>query len=359
MIAIILIMDFKNLTYDELCEILEKFNKPNYIAKNIYSWVYKRNISDFNLMTDIAKNLREYFSSNYSISFLKADKVLKSNDNTHKFLFKLEDNNFIESVLIPHEKRLTLCISSQVGCKMNCAFCKTGEDGFIRNLKVNEIVNQIHTVNYLASSELGFKTDDSNFRAITNLVFMGMGEPLDNIEAVIKAISIVNNDNAFGIGNRKITVSTCGIPFKMKEFKLKCSAKLALSLNASNDALRNKLMPINKTYNIKNLIDTIKSIDLKPHDFITIEYILFENLNSKKEDALELANLLKGLKVKVNLLKYNKVNSNDLLVSPSDNTVFKFNEILNSNNIITRIRESRGLDINAACGQLSNLKGLL
>jgi len=350
-------MDFKNLSYDELCVILEKFNKASYVAKNIYAWVYKRNICDFNSMTDIAKNLREYFSLNYNINFLKVDKVLKSTDNTHKFLFKLEDNNFIEAVLIPHESRLTLCISSQVGCKMNCLFCRTGKDGFIRNLKVSEIVNQIHTVNYLAVKELGFKTDDSNFRAITNLVFMGMGEPLDNMEAVIKAISIVNNDNALGIGNRKITVSTCGIPSKMKEFKIKCSAKLALSLNASNDILRNKLMPVNKTYNIKSIIDTIKSINLKPHDFITIEYILFENLNSKAEHALELVKLLKDLKIKVNLLKYNQIDNDDsFLRSPDDSTVFKFNEILNSRGIISRVRESRGLDINAACGQLCNNK---
>ena len=346
--------DFKNLTFIELSGILASFNKPAYLSKNIYTWVYKRGITDFNLMTDISKNIREHFVNNYSISFLNVLKKETSTDGTVKFLFELEDKNTIESVLIPHDSRVTLCISSQVGCKMGCTFCNTAKQDFTRNLTVAEIVNQIHTANHVAVNTLNYKTDDSKIRAITNIVFMGMGEPLDNMENVINAIEVVANDNAFGFGKRKITVSTCGLAEEMLIFKKKSMAKLALSLNAVNDELRSKIMPINKKYNISDLINTIDNIILKPHDFITIEYILFKGLNDSKEDAYKLASLLENLKIKVNLLYYNPHSKKDKFQSPSHDSIFAFNEILNSKAVISRVRESRGKDINAACGQLKS-----
>lgn len=345
---------FKNLTYQKLVELLEEFQKPEYTAKNIFSWVYKRNISDFNSMTDIAKNLRAYFTENYEINYLKELKREVSKDKTVKFLFELEDSNTIESVLIPHDSRLTLCISSQVGCKMGCEFCLTSKQGFLRNLETAEIVNQIHTVNKIALTELGFLPDDSEFRVITNIVFMGMGEPLDNMDNVIDAIDIVSNDNAFGFGKRKITVSTCGIANKMTEFKERCGVKLALSLNAVTDNFRDKIMPINHKYNIHKLLETIKNLNLKTHDFVTIEYILFKGLNDSLKEAETLVKLLRSLPVKVNLLYYNSHSLSDEFRSPEDTDIIKFNEYLNQKGLIARVRESRGKDISAACGQLKS-----
>lgn len=346
--------DFKNLRYEKLLEILADFNKPEYVAKNIYSWVYKRNISDFNQMTDIAKNLRSYFIENYELNYLKEAKREISRDKTVKFLFELKDSNTIESVLIPHDGRLTICISSQVGCKMGCTFCQTSKQGFLRNLETSEIVNQIHTVNKIALTELKFLPDDSEYRVITNIVFMGMGEPLDNMDNVIEAIDIVSNDNAYGFGKRKITVSTCGLANKMIEFKERCGAKLALSLNSVNDNFRDQIMPINQKFNIEKLIETINKLNLKTHDFVTIEYILFKGLNDSLKEAEILSKLLINLPIKVNLLYYNSHSDSNNFKSPSDADIFKFNELLNSKGIIARVRESRGKDISAACGQLKS-----
>ncbi|MCX6112876.1 MAG: 23S rRNA (adenine(2503)-C(2))-methyltransferase RlmN [Proteobacteria bacterium] len=347
-------MEFKDLTMKELTTIVAGFGKPAYSAKNIFKWIYKRRVEDFNQMTDIANELRSYFSQNYKISGLKIIETEKAKDGCIKFLFELKDGQTIESVLIPKEDRITVCVSTQVGCKMGCTFCCTAKQGFTRDLSTSEIVNQVMDINYYAKEQLGFKTDDSGFRTITNIVFMGMGEPLDNIEAVIKAVDILTDHNALAFGTRKITVSTCGLIPQMFEFKKRSGVKLAISLNAANDELRDKIMPINKTYKINELISSIKKLPLKSLEFITIEYILFRGLNDSKKDAETLAKLLKDLPVKVNLIPFNPHPGAPDFDAPDVKTLSDFYDYLASKGVICNVRHSRGTDISAACGQLKS-----
>lgn len=349
-------MDIRDLTLKDITDIVIAKGKPAYSAKNIFKWIYKRSVMDFSLMTDISKELRQYFFDNYTVYNPEIVKTQKSKDGCVKFLFRLIDGETIESVLIPKEDRVTVCVSTQVGCKMNCVFCSTATQGFKRDLSPSEIITQVLTVNNYAIKELNYKTDDSKIRAITNIVFMGMGEPLDNIDNVIKTIDILSDHNSIGFGLRKITVSTCGLVPKMMDFKKRCGAKLALSLNASNDETRTKLMPINKTYPIKELVSTIRKLPLKAQEFVTIEYVLFKGLNDSKENAHELAKLLKGLEVKVNLIPYNSGALAKELRSPSLADLSEFYDYLASEGVICNVRHSRGDDISAACGQLKSSK---
>jgi 23S rRNA (adenine2503-C2)-methyltransferase len=347
-------MNFKDLTLKDLTAIVKELGKPAYAAKNMYKWVYKKRNNDFEQMTDIAKELRAYFSENYKISPLKIVKTEKAKDGCVKFLFELKDGQTIESVLIPKEDRTTVCVSTQVGCKMGCTFCCTSTQGFTRDLTPSEIVDQVMEINDYAKNTLGYETDDSGIRTITNIVFMGMGEPLDNVNAVIKAIEILSDDNALGFGLRKITVSTCGIIPKMFEFKEQCGAKLAISLNASNDEFRNRIMPINKTYKIKDLVTAMKKLPLKNQEFMTIEYIIFKGMNDSKNDAVELARLLKGLNVKVNLIPFNPHPGAPGFDAPDTQTLRDFYDYLAGVGVICNVRHSRGSDISAACGQLKS-----
>lgn len=336
--------DLKSITYENLVKIAKELGYKSYVAGNIFTWVYKRRIENFDEMTDISKEFRKYLKDKFYISKLNLLEKEKSKDSTIKFLFELFDKESIESVLIPHEGRLTVCVSTQVGCKMNCAFCCTAKQGFTRNLETSEIVNQILFINdYL-------KSENKN---ITNVVFMGMGEPLDNMENVIDAIAIISNDFSIGFGMRKITVSTSGLIDKIIDFKKKCGARLAISLNSADNTLRTKLMPVNNKYPLKDLIKTIKTINLKSHEFVTIEYIMFKDLNDSKSDAVNLANLLKNLPIKLNLIPFNPY-ENSPFKTPSMSVVSDFYDYLASKGIICNVRHSRGSDISAACGQLKS-----
>lgn len=349
-------MEFKDLTLKELTEIVAGLGKPVYTAKNMFKWVYKKSATDFEQMSDVSKELRSYFSQNYTISGLKILETEKAKDGCVKFLFQLNDKETVESVIIPKEDRVTVCVSTQVGCKMACAFCCTATQGFKRNLSPSEIINQVIEINNYAKNELSFPTDDSGIRTVSNIVFMGMGEPMDNLDAVVKAIDILVDHNSLAFGTRKITVSTCGLIPQMFEFKERSGVKLAISLNAVDDELRDSIMPVNKTYKINELIGSIKKLPLKSLEFITIEYILFRGLNDSKKDAEKLVKLLKNQPVKVNLIPFNPHSSAPSFEAPSTKSLSDFYDYLAGHGVICNVRHSRGSDISAACGQLRSKK---
>ena len=349
-------MEFKDLTLKELTEIVAGLGKPVYTAKNIFKWIYKRGVNDFEQMSDVSKELRAYLSKNYTLSGLKILEIEKAKDRCIKFLFELNDKETIESVLIPKADRVTVCVSTQVGCKMACAFCCTAIQGFKRDLRASEIVDQVIAINNYAKNELSYPTDDSGIRTVSNIVFMGMGEPMDNLEAVIKAIDILTDHNSLAFGTRKITVSTCGLIPEMFEFKKRSGVKLAISLNAVDDVFRDEIMPVNKTYKISELIGSIKKLPLKSLEFITIEYILFKGLNDSKKDAEKLALLLKDLPIKLNLIPFNAHAAAPSFEAPSTKTLSDFYDYLTGQGVICNVRHSRGSDISAACGQLRSKK---
>ncbi|HOW16741.1 MAG TPA: 23S rRNA (adenine(2503)-C(2))-methyltransferase RlmN [bacterium] len=349
-------MYFEDLTLDKLTNIVKEWGKPAFNSKNLYRWFYKRSVRDYSLMSDVSKELREKLSLQYIPYSLKLIETENSKDGCVKFLFELQDKETIESVLIPKEDRLTLCVSTQVGCKMGCTFCCTAKQGLSRSLACSEIVAQIQFTNTYARDVLKKAVDDGGYRAVTNIVFMGMGEPLDNMDNVIDAITVISDDNGLAFGLRKITVSTCGLVPKIFEFRDRCNAKLAISLNAITDDVRDKIMPVNKAYPIKELLKVIKSVGSRKQDFVTIEYILFGGLNDSKQDAVSLSKLLKGLNVKVNLIPFNFNPMTPELVSPTDKSIYDFYEVLVEKGIVCNVRHSRGIDINAACGQLKSKK---
>jgi 23S rRNA (adenine2503-C2)-methyltransferase len=296
-------------------------------------------VSSIDGITEFSKELREVLDKNAYISDLTLVHMKKSSDGTEKFLFSLEDGNTIESVLIPDEGRLTLCISSQVGCAMGCRFCLTGQGGFIRNLKAYEIVDQIIFVNRFARPE-----------SISNVVLMGMGEPLANFDEVVDALWRIVD--FIGISKRRITLSTAGIVPKLRLFAEKApEVNLAISLNATTDEERSELMPINKTYPIPQLIAACRKYPLQPTRKITFEYVLIDGKNDSIEDALRLVHLLKGIRCKVNLIPLN-IHPESSLKRPSDKKILAFQNILLKNKVRALIRGSKGQDILAACGQL-------
>lgn len=321
---------------------IKKINQPAYRRRQILSWVYQKNIFHFGQMLNLPIGLRQNLEDLFSIIPLElSQKEVSSRDATAKYLFKLEDNNFIESVLIPAYQRNTICVSTQVGCRFACRFCASGLLGFRRNLTTAEIVAQI----------LFIKKDILPQR-ISNLVIMGMGEPLDNYDKVMKAIRIFNSPECFNIGARKITISTSGlIPGIGQLAKENLQIELSVSLHAAGDNLRSRLMPVNKKYPLKDLIAAAKEYTRKTGRLITFEYILIGGINDSEEDALTLVNLLKGMNCQVNLIPYNPVKELDF-IPPSGKSMRRFSQILQENKLNFTLRRERGSDINSACGQL-------
>jgi 23S rRNA (adenine2503-C2)-methyltransferase len=343
----------KNLNKEALKKALSDLSDKSYVIDNIFRAIYQRGIKNFSDITDVSKDLRLFLNNNYEISKLNlVKKEISKKDTCVKFLFSLQDGETIESVLIPHKNRLTACISTQVGCKMNCDFCVTARQGFTRNLSTSEIVNQVLYLNDYAREVMNKKVD-SSIRGLTNIVYMGMGEPLDNLENVIKSVDIISDDNSLGFGKRKITVSTSGLVDKIKIFKESCNARLAISLNAPNDEKRNQIMPINKKNPIKEIIKTIKDLKFNMHNFVTIEYVLFKGFNDAVDDAKCLALLLKGLPIKLNIIPFNEYKYSKYH-SPNMDTVSKFYDLLAKEGIVCNVRHSKGTDISAACGQLKS-----
>ena len=326
----------KNLA--ELQEICAELNMPKFTAKQIAEWLYVKRAKSFAEMTNISAKNRELLTEKFSIGLQEYSLVSQSEDGTKKYLFKTSNGN-IESVYIPENERHSLCVSCQVGCKMDCSFCMTGKMGFLGNLSANEIINQI------------FMIDESE--KLTNLIFMGMGEPFDNITQIIKALDILTASWGLAMSPRRITVSSVGLMSGMKEFLNKTDCHLAISLHNPFSIGRQEMMPVEKAFPIENIVAELKKHDFAHQRRISFEYILFEGINDTPRHALGVVKLLKNLPCRVNLIRFHKVEGLDLH-SPSMQKMEEFRDYLSDNHIICTIRRSRGEDISAACGQLSS-----
>lgn len=339
----------KGMTLPELENFVAGLGWEKYRARQIFKWLYNKQVDDFSKMSDIPKDYREKLSEVADINELKLSTFEKSNcDGTIKFLFELKDGEKIESVLIPDDSRLTLCVSTQVGCPIDCKFCATGAMGFKRNLTAGEIVDQV------------IQSQRFSERRITNIVFMGMGEPLLNLKNLLKAIDIITSNDGIRIGSRKITISTVGLPDKIKELAdAGRKVKLAISLHTLNEDLRKKLIPIANRYPIQSIIEAVKYYYNKIGLRITYEYILFEGLNDTDEDVKKLVELAKIVPCKINILKFHPVDfirKDPILkkLKPSKR-LEEFAQRLRENNLTVFIRSNAGEDIKAACGQLAIL----
>jgi 23S rRNA (adenine2503-C2)-methyltransferase len=345
--------DLRNLTQEELVHYVESIGQPAFRARQIMAWLYRPGITDFSQMTDLAKKFRLILAEHARISQFTDPLIQRSQDGCVKFAFTLDDGNVIESVLIPEPDRNTLCLSSQVGCAMNCSFCLTATMGFTRNLLPSEIVNQVCAVGDFLRNQSKSKLIGPD--RVTNLVFMGMGEPLNNLENLIKSISILTEQRGLDMTNRRITVSTCGIASKMIELGERTDVNLAISLHAVDDKTRDRLMPVNNRYPLSELLQACRDYPMAKRKRIMFEYILLKGINDSDEEAHELARILRGIPCKINLLPYNE--SPGLpFKSPSRNRVYAFQKIVRDAGYSVFIRTSRGEDISAACGQLAKKK---
>jgi 23S rRNA (adenine2503-C2)-methyltransferase len=313
-----------------------------YRGRQIRQWLFKRLASSFEEMTDLPKSLRGLLNEKANISPLERIESQVSEDGTQKYLFKLMDGHYIESVLIPERDHFTLCISSQAGCAMGCLFCLTAKQGFKRNLTPSEIIDQVIQV----------KKSMDDPALITNIVFMGMGEPLANYDAVVKAIGILISEDGMNFSHRKVTLSTCGLVPLIKRMGQDITVNLAISLNAADDKTRSLLMPINKKYPLKILISACRDFPLPNRRMITFEYIIINGVNDRDEDASKLCSLLSGLRAKINLIPLNPYNGLDMSPTPTKR-ILHFQDILIKNHFTAIVRKSKGRDIQAACGQLS------
>ena len=336
------------LNQKSLEEFFVSIEERPFRAVQVMKWIHQRGVSDFSQMTDLSKELREKLENNCVV---KAPEVIyekTSEDGTRKWVISVGNKDLIEMVLIPEKNRATLCVSSQVGCAVDCSFCATGKQGFSRNLNLDEIIGQV----WVAANSFGVPRSP-NDRPITNVVMMGMGEPLLNFDPVVDAMNLMMDDNAYGLSKRKVTLSTSGIVPKIDDLGKVTDVALTVSLHAPNDELRNKLVPINKKYPIKDLIDSVKRYVEGCSDkrVTTIEYILIEDVNDSLELADELCELLTQIDCKINLIPFNPF-AESKYKRPSGNRVKRFQKHLQDNGYVTTIRSTRGDDIMAACGQL-------
>ena len=332
-------MNIYDYTIKQLEDYFISKGEKKFKAVQVFEWLYQKRVKSFEEMTNIKKEVISYLKKDFKINSLEI--LTKQEDvDVIKYLFKLEDNNKIEAVLMKHDYGNSLCVSSQVGCNMGCKFCESGRLKKVRNLNTSEMVLQLLKIE-----------EDLNIR-ISHLVLMGIGEPFDNYENVIKFIDIINTPKGIALGSRHITVSTCGIIPKIKEFiKDGKQVNLAISLHASNDKLRNQLMPISKVYKLDDLMKTIKEYIKQTNRRVTFEYILLKGVNDKYENAVELSKLLKGMNCYVNLIPYNETSHIEFKKS-DQNTILKFYDTLKKNNIGVTIRREFGKKVSAACGQL-------
>lgn len=328
-----------DLSKDSWIEYFVSINEKKFKATQVIEWLYDKKVYNPLNWTNFKNETREVINKNFKNNFIKI--VKKEEDNlTKKYLFELEDNNHVEAVLMEHDYGLSVCVSSQVGCNMGCSFCESGRLKKVRNLNTYEMVEQILLIE-----------KDINKR-ISSVVIMGIGEPFDNYDNVIEFMKIINDDKGLAIGARHITVSTCGIIPKIKEFmNLPLQINLAISLHASNDELRSKIMPINKVYSLSQLLSTIDEYIAHTNRRVTIEYVMLNNVNDNENNAEELINLFKGKNVYINLIPYNETSHIIYKKSPKDK-IMKFYDILKKGGINVTIRKEFGSKISAACGQL-------
>lgn len=336
-------MNILNYTLKELETIFVENNLKKFLGIQIFDWIYKKREIDFLKMTNISKINRDFLASNFELKYLKTSIVqIDPVDGTRKYLFELEDGNKIETVLMKFDYGYSVCVTTQVGCNMGCKFCASGLLKKKRNLETWEIVAQVLTIQKIL--------DEENMGRVSNIVIMGIGEPLDNYDNVSKFISIVNSDNGLQIGARKITLSTCGLVHKFQNFiDDHPQVGLAISLHAPNNSIRDLIMPINKAYNFEKLLAAAKDYTKKTNRRITFEYIMLKGVNDSIENAIELSRNLKDILCYVNLIPYNSVNEHSYQRSEN---IKKFADVLLKNGITVTIRQEKGSNISAACGQL-------
>jgi 23S rRNA (adenine2503-C2)-methyltransferase len=345
--------DLYSLTLPALTKfVTEEIGERSFRAAQIFKSVHQRGVTDFDQMTDLSKDLRRCLGEQTTFATLTKDLEQRSGDGTIKYRFRTHDGKLIESVYMPSPDRKTLCVSTQVGCAMGCTFCMTATLGLLRNLTAGEIVAQVYAVNADIREQLkgqGFEGP----RSLTNLVFMGMGEPLHNFENLKTALQILRAEEGLNFSQRHITVSTVGLVPMIERFGAETDVKLAISLNASTDEQRSQLMPINRKWNIQALLDACRRFPLRQGRRITFEYVLMQGVNDSDDDAHRLIGLLKSIPVKVNLIPYNE-NPGLGFYSAVKERAEAFREILSRGHVAATIRQNRGRDIAAACGQLAN-----
>ncbi len=338
--------DIRKIDFKTLIKFVEDQSEEAFRAKQIYEWLWKKSVVDFDQMTNLPKSIRQLLQDHFIILPLTLHTCQKSYDNTIKFVFKLHDSHLVEGVLIPTATHLTACISSQVGCSLNCKFCATSYMKRQRNLETAEIYDQVVHINKQAQRIYG--------KSLTNIVYMGMGEPLLNYAHVLTSIMHITSSQGLGISPRRITVSTAGIAKMIRRLgEEKVKFNLALSLHAANDSKRNQIMPINDTNNLATLREALKYYFSQTKNLITYEYIVFSNFNDHIKDAKELYNFTRHLPSKVNIIEYNPI-AETSFVNTSEDKLANFVAYLKEKQVNVHIRRSRGKDIDAACGQLAN-----
>lgn len=341
------------LNLRELTKYIASHGHKPYRAKQLLKWIYQTGQQDFNQMTDLAKSFREQLCEIAQIQTPNITLDHLSNDGTRKWLLDVGTKNGIEAVFIPEKDRGTLCISSQVGCALECTFCSTGRQGFNRNLSSGEIIGQLWVANNLLREQQNYKNLKKEDRIITNVVMMGMGEPLTNYKHVVHALEMIIDDNVYGLSRRKVTLSTSGLVPAIDKLRDDCPVSLAISLHAPNDELRDEIVPINKKYPLEALMQACRRyIDKAPRDFVTFEYVMLKDVNDSLEQAKLLVNLVKDVPCKFNLIPFNPF-PNSGYVCSSRVKIESFKKVLIDAGLVVTIRKTRGDDIDAACGQLA------
>ena len=336
-------MNIYNLTLNDLEEYFLSINEKKFKGSQVFDWLYRKKVSSFDEMSNLKKEIIDVLKSTFTMKTVSITKVERDTD-VNKYLFRLKDDEKVEAVLMDHLYGNSLCISTQVGCNMGCKFCESGRLKKVRNLETHEMIEQI----LLVEEECG--------KRISHIVIMGIGEPFDNYNNLIKFIEIVNNPKGLELGSRHITVSTCGVVPKIKEFtNLPYQVNLAISLHAPNNEIRDSIMPVNKAYPIEVLISTLKDYIKETNRRVTFEYILLDGVNDTSDCALELANLVRGMNCYINLIPYNETNNISYKRSKKEN-ISKFYDILKKNKINVTVRREYGSNISAACGQLRSKK---
>ncbi len=358
--------NIKNISLPELEQQLTDMGMKKYRAAQIHEWIYRNLAQHFEEMTNISKEERRMLAERYCLPVPRILAVERSSDGTRKFLFELADGHAIESVLIPDEGRNTLCISSQVGCAQACRFCLTGSGGFRRNLEAFEIVDQVLSAERMLVDETRAQPDaqpskepaegrpfnPEPIRHVSNIVLMGMGEPLANFDNVIQALRVITAEKGLGFSPRRVTLSTDGLAPEIGRLgRSGVRVNLAVSLNATTDELRDRIMPVNRRYPLRELLDACRRYPLEERRRITFEYVLLKDVNDSEADAMRLVKLLRGIRSKVNLIPFNPFPGGEFK-RPADSTVRRFQQILLDHHYTAPVRESRGRDISAACGQL-------